>query len=99
MRTGEVIRSLDKNRMTTIIGLCAAFLTTAAFVPQAIKTFRTGKADDFAWGWLVLLSVGLFLWLVYGLLKSDAAIISANTVTLALVVSIAIVKARSGNAR
>ena len=81
--------------MTTIIGLCAAFLTTAAFVPQAVKTFRTGKADDFAWGWLVMLIAGLFLWLVYGLLKGDVAIISANAVTLTLVLSIAVVKVRT----
>ena len=80
--------------VTTTIGLCAAFLTTVAFVPQALKTWRTGSAEDFSWGWLVLLSAGLGTWLVYGLLKSDVAIISANAMTLTLVLSIALVKAK-----
>ena len=80
--------------MITLIGLCAAFLTTVAFVPQALKTWQTGEAEDFSWGWIALLSAGLFTWLVYGLLKRDAAIIAANAVTLTLVLSIAYVKAR-----
>ena len=79
---------------TTLIGIFAGLLTTTAFIPQVMKTWRTRQADDFSWLWLAMFSVGIATWLGYGVLMSDVAIIAANAITLVLVASIALIKAR-----
>ena len=76
-----------------MLGIFAGLLTTAAFVPQVVKTWRTRQARDFSWLWLAMFSTGIAAWLCYGILISDVAIIAANAVTLALVLSIAAIKA------
>lgn len=76
----------------TIIGIIAAVATTAAFLPQAFKTFRTRRADDFSWAYVALFTAGVAMWLVYGLLRKDAAVIGANGTTLLLMFVIAGVK-------
>ena len=68
----------------TFIGLLAATLTTGAFLPQMLKTWRTKSAQDVSLGMLITFIMGVFLWLVYGLMRQDIAIILANAVTLFL---------------
>ncbi len=70
--------------MTELVGLLAGTLTTVAFVPQVIKTRRTGRADDFSLPMLLLFTVGVALWLAYGVLLERAPIILPNVITLAL---------------
>ncbi|MDX1629826.1 MAG: SemiSWEET transporter [Fulvivirga sp.] len=70
--------------ITTSIGLTAAFLTTIAFLPQVIKTWKTRSAKDLSLGMFSLFTTGIFLWLVYGLLVNDLPIILANIFTLTL---------------
>lgn len=77
-----------------IIGGVAAVLTTSSFLPQVARTWRTRSAADFSWIWLGFFSVGLFLWLVYGIVANALPLIAANGITLALVLVIAFVKAR-----
>ncbi len=77
---------------TTAIGLVAAVLTTAAFLPQVIKTWRTRKTRDISLGMFLVLCLGIFLWLVYGLLRDDLPLILANAVTLALAGTILVFK-------
>lgn len=69
----------------TFIGLAAATLTTVAFLPQVIKTWKSQTAKDLSFGTFSILSSGVFLWLVYGFLIGDLPIILANAVTLLLV--------------
>ncbi len=71
-----------------IIGLVAAALTTFAFLPQAIKTWKTKSTDDLSPAMFGLLCAGILLWLIYGLLINDLPIILANAVTLVLACSI-----------
>ncbi|MDJ0620949.1 MAG: SemiSWEET transporter [Calothrix sp. MO_192.B10] len=66
----------------TFLGLIAATLTTGAFVPQMLKTWQTKSAKDVSYGMLITFIIGIFLWLVYGLLRQDIAIIFANAMTL-----------------
>ncbi|MDQ3281929.1 MAG: SemiSWEET transporter [Acidobacteriota bacterium] len=80
--------------LTTIIGGCAAFGTTAAWLPQVFKTWKSRSAEDFSWSYLALFSAGVALWIVYGVMKKDGVIITANAVTLLLVVSVTFVKIR-----
>lgn len=72
----------------TLLGLFAGTLTTFAFVPQVIKTWKTKSAGDLSLGTMSLICTGVFLWLLYGLLIGDVPVIAANAVTLVLVVSV-----------
>ena len=67
---------------TTIIGLVSAFLTTGAYVPQAVKTWRTRRTGDLSLSMFMMVFLGTAGWLVYGLLKDDLPIILANVITL-----------------
>ncbi len=74
--------------LTTIIGLLAGFCTTAAFLPQAIKTWRSRSAKDLSLGMYSIFCTGVLLWLIYGLIIADLPIIVANAATLMLALSI-----------
>jgi len=63
---------------TTIIGLTAAVLTTSAFVPQALKTWKTRSTSDLSLPMYLMMFLGICLWMAYGLLKNDWPIILAN---------------------
>ena len=78
----------------TLLGIAAAIGTTGAWLPQIVKTFRTRSANDFSWGYLALFMMGVFLWTMYGVLRHDVVVIVANGVTLLLVMSVGLVKAR-----
>ena len=66
------------------IGYLAATLTTCSFVPQALHTFRTRDVSGISLGMYSVFTVGIALWLVYGLLLSAWPIVAANAITLAL---------------
>lgn len=68
----------------TLIGLAAAACTTLAFLPQAVKNWRTKSAGDLSFTTFGLFTVGVLLWLAYGLLIRDLPIILANLVTAVL---------------
>lgn len=68
----------------TILGLVAATLTTSAFLPQVIKTWQSKSANDFSFGMLISFSLGVFLWLLYGIAKNELPIILANLITFGL---------------
>ena len=78
------------------MGLLAGAMTTAAFVPQAWKTWRTGSARDFSLALLVLLVAGNSLWLTYGALVGSLGLVAANLVTVPLTASILWVKLARG---
>jgi MtN3 and saliva related transmembrane protein len=81
------------------VGLLAAVFTTAANVPQVIKTYRRRSGAGLSSRMLMALSTGLALWLLYGLLRRDISIILANAAGLSLVLSLLIMKWRfKGNA-
>ena len=68
----------------TILGFVAATCTTVAFLPQVMKTWQSQSAKDVSYGMLVFFCIGIFLWLVYGLLIKAAPVIIANFLTLIL---------------
>jgi len=76
--------------MITLLGLIAATLTTASFLPQAIKTIKTRHTKDLSLGMYVLLTTGASLWLIYGILIEDLPIILANGITLIFIITILI---------
>jgi MtN3 and saliva related transmembrane protein len=79
---------------TDLIGYCAAALTTASFVPQAIHTFRTRDVRGISLGMYSAFTLGVSLWLAYGLLLGAWPIVIANAITTALAASILVMKLR-----
>ena len=77
-----------------MIGYCAAFLTTIAFLPQAIQSWRTRDLSGISLGMYSLFTAGVGLWLVYGLIIEKWPLILANALTFALALSILILKVR-----
>ena len=68
--------------MDTILGYLAAFCTTLAFVPQALKVYKSKHTQDISIGMFSLMNIGIVLWLVYGFLITSYPIIIANAVTI-----------------
>lgn len=79
-----------------IIGYTAAMLTTVAFVPQVLHTWRTRSVDDVSLGMYLAFTTGIGLWLIYGVLENSWPLILANSVTFALALSILAMKVRYG---
>ena len=67
-----------------IFGYLAAILTTAAFLPQLIKTIKTKKADDVSLTTLVMFIIGVVSWIIYGYIISSYPLLIANVITLVL---------------
>ena len=75
-----------------LIGISAAICTTGCYFPQFIKIIKTKKTNDISLGMYIILTIGIFLWLIYGILLKDLPLISANSVTLILTVGVLILK-------
>jgi MtN3 and saliva related transmembrane protein len=79
-----------------MIGLLAALITMSSFLPQAIKIHRTKETKDLSLSSFVFLSVGLSLWIVYGILIRAFPVILANSVGGIVILYIIIMKIRHG---
>ena len=77
------------------LGLVASSLATLAFLPQVVKTWRSGSAKDFSLTTLMMIMAGTSLWIYYGVLRGAPAIWLGNGVTFALVGLILSVKIRN----
>ncbi len=73
-------------------GYIAAFLTTASFLPQAIKTIKTKDTESISLLMYSMFVLGVVLWLVYGIVIKDIPIIIANIFTFSLSGTILVVK-------
>jgi MtN3 and saliva related transmembrane protein len=80
-----------------ILGLIAGSLTTAAFLPQVIKTWKSKSAKDLSLGMFSLFCLGVALWLIYGIIVRDIPVIAANLVTLMLAATLLVFKLRFRN--
>ncbi len=81
-----------------LLGLAAGCLTTVAFVPQVLKTWRSKSGNDISLGMFLLFSSGVLLWLIYGLYIHALPVILANGVTLLLSLAILVMKLRYARA-
>ncbi|OGX61156.1 MAG: hypothetical protein A2471_03815 [Omnitrophica WOR_2 bacterium RIFOXYC2_FULL_45_15] len=70
-----------------LIGVIAAGLTSFAFIPQVLKMYTTRSAKDISLVTLIQLSLGVSLWIIYGIYLKDYIIIVANAVTLLTLLS------------
>ena len=80
------------NFILKYIGFLAAFCTTFAFFPQALKVWKTRSTRDISLYMFIIFTIGVISWLIYGITISDLPIILANAVTLILSLFILIYK-------
>jgi MtN3 and saliva related transmembrane protein len=81
------------------IGYTAGTLTTIAFVPQVMKSWRSKSVDDLSFVMLATFTTGVTLWLIYGIMIASAPVILANSVTVALNTVLVALKLRYGRRR
>lgn len=76
------------------IGYAAAFCTTGAFLPQAYVAIKHRDTQSLSLAMYIIFTTGLVLWLIYGVIKNDWALIASNAVTATLAGLILITKLR-----
>lgn len=76
------------------VGLVAGCLTTAAWIPQLVRTGRTGSADELSWPYLLVFAAGVCTWIFYAILSADLPVFLANLVSILLIG--ALVEVKSG---
>lgn len=79
-----------------IVGFAAGFLTTVAFVPQVTKIWKSRSAKDISVQTFLAFTLGVGLWLVYGILMGELPMIVWNGVTLVLAGAILVMKRKFG---
>jgi len=77
-------------------GYAAAVLTTGSFIPQAVMTIRTRNTTGVSRGMYIIFTLGVALWLAYGIAIDSLPMILANSVTLLLAATILALKLRYG---
>ena len=75
-----------------IVGILATIFAISSTIPQIIKGIKTRKMDDVSALLIMALIVGLSLWVVYGVAKSDIVIIGGNSVGVLLNVMLLLLK-------
>ena len=80
--------------MIITLGLLSGLLTTCAWLPQLLRTWRRGRADDISYTYLGIFGAGVLGWLAYGLVAAQPAVFAANVVTFTLIAALTLLKTR-----
>jgi MtN3 and saliva related transmembrane protein len=78
------------------LGYAAAVLTSASFIPQAVMTIRSRDTRGISRGMYIIFTIGVALWLAYGIYRDSWPMILANIVTLGLAGTVLALKLRYG---
>lgn len=81
-----VVTSID------VLGLVATCFTTSSFIPQVYSTWKTKDVSGISLPTYVIITIGLALWLIYGIVKSDLPLIVANSIMTVLTFTITVMK-------
>jgi len=77
-----------------IIGTVAGILVLSSFIPQLIKAYKTKKMSNVSIHLMSLIATGMFLWVIYGFIRSDPVIIGTNATGFALNITLLVMKLR-----
>ena len=77
-----------------LIGALAGTLTTLSFIPQVVRCWQRRSVDDLSTSMLVAFSLGVGLWILYGVMAKAGPLIAANVVTLGLAAALLAMKWR-----
>lgn len=86
---------MDFPALLDTVGFLAATLTTVAFVPQVWKSWKSRDLSGISLPMYTLFTLGVSLWLLYGLLIGSWPVVTGNTITLALASIVLVLKIRS----
>ena len=75
---------ISRLMITTVIGMVGALLTTLAYVPQVIKTWKTQSVKALSKGLSMLFLIGTLFWLIYGILINQLPVVISNAVMMIL---------------
>jgi MtN3 and saliva related transmembrane protein len=81
--------------LTIFIGSIAAVCTTLAFIPQVWKSWRTRDLSGISLPMYTIFTLGVVLWMIYGLLIEDWPVIIANAITALLAGTVLLLKLKS----
>jgi MtN3 and saliva related transmembrane protein len=81
---------------TDLLGIVAGALTTAAFVPQAWRVWKTRSTRDLSLPMYAIFTTGVALWLVYGIQIGSLPVVASNAVTLLLAAAVLAMKLKYG---
>lgn len=87
---------MPTSTLVDLIGYLAACLTTMSFLPQALLVWRTRRTEGLSLAMYSAFTLGVALWLAYGILIGSWPVSIANTITLVLALFILIMKIRHG---
>ena len=90
---GILVRDMDG---ITLLGLVAGTITTLAYIPQVVKTYKTKNTKSLSLRMYAFLVFGILLWVVYGFLTGNIPVLIANGITALLAGSILIAKIKYG---
>jgi MtN3 and saliva related transmembrane protein len=79
-----------------MLGYLAGTLTTAALVPQVWRTFRTKDVSGISLRMYTIFTIGIAVWLAYGVLLKETPMMVANSVSLVLACAVLVMKLRYG---
>jgi MtN3 and saliva related transmembrane protein len=79
---------------TNIISTIAGILVLLSFIPQIMKAYKTKKMLDLSPYLMILIASGMFLWVIYGFIRSEPVIIGTNATGFALNITLLIMKLR-----
>jgi MtN3 and saliva related transmembrane protein len=82
--------------LMTVLGLAAAGCTTFSFLPQVMQAWRTRSTKDISLVMFTVMTVGVALWVIYGVVRMDVPLIAANVVTFGFAATILYLKLRHG---
>lgn len=87
-----------ENILFTFIGLLATAFTVASTLPQIKKALKTKDTDDVSIRFLLVLIGGLFLWVIYGIGRSDMVIVIGNSIGVSLNLFMLVLKVKYSKA-
>lgn len=76
------------NYIIEIFGIIASIFTIIAFFPQTVRVIQTKSTKDLSWWWIVLTTIGVFLWIFYGLLIISIGLILGNSIVFSWLIII-----------
>ncbi|MBN1896972.1 MAG: hypothetical protein JW789_04605 [Candidatus Aenigmarchaeota archaeon] len=68
------------------VGLAATLCVILSYVPQMTRSYHTKKMDDFSMWYLIIIALGIFLWIAYGIHIGDGVVIYANIAIFAMAI-------------
>jgi MtN3 and saliva related transmembrane protein len=86
-------------QVSDALGYLAATLTTVSFVPQAWRTFRTKDVSGISLKMYTLFTLGVAVWLAYGIVLGEVPMMIANSTTLLLAIPVLVMRIRYGRKR